>query len=81
MTDNHRYIYSVVVERVVMDTVTLSVDCDEGPEAARNLAEDVARVYPQAHEEEGVSSCYVENREILASKIISTERVFYVEPY
>ena len=67
-----RYHFKLVVQRVVEDTLTLSVDAERLGEA-KQVAEEVALGYP--HGNTDVPYCYIENRDTIESRLIDIERV------
>ena len=72
--ENRKYFYTLEVERAIMDTVTVAVDAGS-EDVAREIAMDVAKTYPQAHTQQGVSHIYTENRNILESRVFDIERM------
>lgn len=69
-----RYHFQAVVERQVLDTITLSVETDDGFEDALRQARKALATYPRPVEQEGVRSMYTENRDNMDVKIIHIER-------
>lgn len=69
-----RYYFQAVVERQVLDTITLSVETDDGFEDALSQARKALATYPRPVEQEGVRSMYTENRENVDAKIVHIER-------
>lgn len=57
-----KYHMQGTVTRVVTDTVSLTVEA-EGELQAYAIAEGVLRKFPDEHEEDGVSYCYIEHRD------------------
>ena len=57
------------VKKIVVDTVTLNVKADSELEAFY-IAEKALAKFPEEHDEEGISYCYVENRETLDTEIL-----------
>lgn len=69
-----RYYFQAIVERKVLDTVSLAVDTDEGPEDAFSQAEKALESYPRPVDQAGVRSIYTENRENVDAHIVHLER-------
>lgn len=57
------------VKKIVIDTVTMNVQADCELEAFY-IAEKALAKFPEAHDEEGISYCYIENRETIHSEVI-----------
>lgn len=57
------------VKKIVIDTVTLNVKADSELEAFY-VAEKALAKFPAEHSEEGISYCYIENRETLDTEIL-----------
>lgn len=57
-----RFAFSALVAREVMDTISIDVEADT-EEQAIEVVKKVLRSFPDRHSEEGVSYCYVENRD------------------
>ena len=70
-----QYRFLCTVERVVIDTVSLSVNTDKGAAEARKLAQEVLTEYPDPSFVPDVPYCYIENRKNVSVKVVDTERM------
>lgn len=57
-----KYTFTGEVKRTVNDTITVAIYADDENEAALK-ARELLRIFPKPSAVEGVSYCYVENRE------------------
>ena len=69
-----RYHFQAVVERRVLDTISLSVETDDGFEDALRQARKALAKFPRPVDQEGVRSMYTENRENMDTDIVHIER-------
>lgn len=75
---HQRYHYTAVVQRVVVDSISLSVDTDAGPKAAKRQAEAALGMFPHKIEGVDIPYCYIENRDQIESTVIGLTQVIGV---
>ena len=69
-----RYHFQAIVERQVLDTISLAVETEGGVKDALGQAQEALVKFPQPVNQEGVGYMYIENRENTGTKVVRIER-------